>query len=214
MEIMEYLIYPEVIFCQSNSFFHELIQNMTSDYRWFLIISLSWTSLSFFSFLTQTKNRTLECKLFLNVHSKEIIERFQIWTDIKPFAGISNIIMYLLLFTYQIIRNNCITEFPRNQPNRFEYWISTLSWTDYNGTRYFCSLLRILVWFGNFFRIWIRSCHFRTKTAEIFSIGFIVVAVVQLAALHHLDPLQFWSLHLSVGVFWAHQQPVQKIRLF
>ena len=41
-------------------------------------------------------------------------------------------------------------------------------------------------------------------------IGFIVVAVVQLAALHHLDPLQFWSLRWFVEVFWAHQQPVQK----
>lgn len=42
-----------------------------------------------------------------------------------------------------------------------------------------------------------------------FSFGFIVVAVVQLAALHHLDPLQFWSLRWFVEVFWAHQQPVQ-----
>jgi hypothetical protein len=45
-------------------------------------------------------------------------------------------------------------------------------------------------------------------------IGFIVVAVVQLAALHHLDPLQFWSLRWFVGVFWAHQQPVKKRESF
>ena len=43
-----------------------------------------------------------------------------------------------------------------------------------------------------------------------FSFGFIVVAVVQLAVLHHLDPSQFWSLRWFVEVFWAHQQPVQK----
>ena len=43
-----------------------------------------------------------------------------------------------------------------------------------------------------------------------FSIGFIVVAVVQFAALHHLDPLQSWSLRWFVEVFWAHQQPVKK----
>ena len=49
------------------------------------------------------------------------------------------------------------------------------------------------------------------KTADLFFIWFIVVvAVVQLAALHHLDPLQFWSLRWFVEVFWARQQPVQK----
>ena len=48
------------------------------------------------------------------------------------------------------------------------------------------------------------------KQQIFFLIGFIVVAVVQLAALHHLDPSQFWSLRWFVEVFWAHQQPVQK----